>query len=94
MGRDVPWKLGAAKLPPAGLRDCVLRVSFMTPNEARQTLRETTHAGMRACAGWRLLEPEAWQQLLDAMGIHYDNPKLAQRRSRKRVDLRSLRRSA
>lgn len=95
MGRDVPWKLGFLKPTPVGLRERVLRIWFMTPQEVRRVAADSRDIGMRNVANWRREESPHWRELVELVGVQHDDPKSApRRRARVRVDMKSLARTA
>lgn len=65
--RRVPWKNGVFNLPPAGLRETVVRVAFMQSCYL-PTIRPS--AGLLyTVAQWRLTRAARWTELQHLCGV-------------------------
>ena len=66
------WKNSGFKIPPAGMREAILRVSYMSSFSRRQTASQKGFTSMKLAAEWSLgigCTKEQWFELLEVCGI-------------------------
>lgn len=62
-----PWGMSSIQVEPCGLRECVLKVEYLSPDQVRLYARAKTGSLLSAVARWRIDDPVQFDELFDAV---------------------------